>query len=91
MSGRHRSFIMTLSSPLCSNDFVALYKNNEMNGENLINKLCGSELPTKDIKCRGNILVNFVTNDKNEGNGWELQFDTMKCGGELTGKSGSIR
>lgn len=77
-------------NPLCSNDYLSLYKNNEIKGDNLIGKYCGTELPTSDIKARGNILANFVTNGEIENEGWLIEFNIQPCGENIIGQSGTI-
>ncbi|CBY36311.1 unnamed protein product, partial [Oikopleura dioica] len=76
-------------SPGCSSDYVALYET-EKAQENLIRKECGSSRPNGWITARGTMIVNFVTNDKVEKSGFEIQFTVDECGGSYQGKSGSI-
>ncbi|CAG5082881.1 Oidioi.mRNA.OKI2018_I69.PAR.g10227.t1.cds [Oikopleura dioica] len=76
-------------SPGCSSDFVAIYEN-EKAQENLVRKVCGSDRPSGFISARGSMIVNFVTNDKVEKSGFEMQFTVDECGGTYEGAFGRI-
>ena len=78
------------ASPLCSSDFLAFYKNNEIKSDNLIAKLCGNEKPSNEIRARGTILANFVTNEEIEDLGWLVEFNIEPCGEEIVDKNGVI-
>mgnify|MGYP000331282565 CR=1 FL=1 len=45
-------------------------------------------MPTKDIKSRGNILANFITNNKIEDLGFQIEFNIQPCGERITDRSG---
>ena len=74
----------------CQNDYVALYKNNEIRSENLIGKTCGQNQPTETFRARGNLLINFVTNENVEDLGFRGEFNIEKCGQKYKDISGKI-
>ena len=77
-------------NPQCSNDYVALYKNNEVNSKNLLGIYCGYTIPTETIKSRGTLLINFRSNDAIEDLGWSAEFNIEKCGKKVKDISGTI-
>ena len=77
-------------NPQCSNDYVALYKNNEISYDNKLGNYCGFSIPKETLKSRGTMLINFVTNDIIEDVGWSAEFSVEKCGKKVKDISGRI-